>query len=59
MAKYLNRFRGAKVSGFEGVRLLNMKINKKRKEEGLPAIDLAIECKRDIEDREESQYLLF
>lgn len=59
VGRYLNRFRGAKVSGFEGVRLLNMKINKKRKEDGLPEIDLAVECRRDLEDREDSQYLLF
>jgi hypothetical protein len=50
----LNRFRGAKVAGFEGVRLLNLKINKKRKEEGLPEIDLAVECARDIDDRDEN-----
>lgn len=41
------------------MRLLNLKINTKRKEEGLPDIDLAVECAVDIEDREESQYLLF
>jgi hypothetical protein len=41
------------------VRLLNLKINKKRKQEGLPLIDLAVECAADIEDREESQHLLF
>lgn len=57
--KYRNRFCGAKVAGFEGVWLLNLKINTKRKEEGLPLIDLAVECAVDIEDREESQYLLF
>jgi predicted NACHT family NTPase len=58
-AKFLSRFQGAKVSGFEGVRLLNMKINRKRKDEGLAPIDVAVECKRDIADREDSQYMLF
>ena len=28
--KYINRLRGCKVAGFEGVKLLNLKINKKR-----------------------------
>ena len=47
------------MAGFEGVRLLNLKINRKRKEEGLPEIDLAVECAPDIADREDSQYQLF
>jgi hypothetical protein len=56
---HLPRLRAAHIEGFEGPRNLNIKINKKRKLEGEPPINLMEECKADLELRKEDQYHLF
>jgi len=55
----LPRLRAAHVEGFEGVRSLNLKLNKKRREEGLHEINLAEECAGDLELRKDDMYDLF
>ena len=45
------RLQGAKVDGFEGVKMLELKINRKFKAKGMPQINLKEECANDLETR--------
>ena len=59
LTKHWPRLRAAHVEGFEGVRSLNLKLNRKRKEEGKGEINLAEECAGDLELRKDDMYDLF
>ena len=49
----LQRLRGAKIDGFEGVKMLNLKINRKRKAKGDKPINLEEDCAEDLELRKD------
>ena len=53
------RLQGAKVDGFEGVKMLELKINRKFKAKGMSPIRLQEECSNDLETRRNDQYNLF
>jgi len=55
----LARLRGAKIDGFEGPKMLELKINKKRRAQGEEPINLQRECAEDLEIRRDDQYELF
>lgn len=50
---------GAKIDGFEGVKLLEIKINRKLRQAGMSPIRLNEECADDLEMRRDDQYTLF
>ena len=50
---------GAKVDGFEGVKKIELKINRKLKARGMSPIRLQEECADDLETRRNDQYTLF
>ena len=47
----LTRLRGAKIDGFEGSKMLELKINRKRLAKGEEKIDLQKECEEDLRIR--------
>lgn len=53
------RLQGAKIDGFEGVKMLQLKINRKLKSKGQSPIRLQDECAEDLEIRKDDQYKLF
>ena len=53
------RLQGAKVDGFEGVKKIELKINRKLKAKGMSPIRLQEECPDDLETRRNDQYTLF
>jgi len=53
------RLQGAKIDGFEGVKMLEIKINRKLKQGGMSPIRLTEECAEDLEMRRDDQYTLF
>ena len=53
------RLQGAKVDGFEGVKKIELKINRKLKARGMSPIRLQEECADDLETRRNDQYTLF
>lgn len=50
---------GAQLEGYEGVKQLNLKFNKKRVKHGLQPIDLSEVCAEDLEKRKKDQEELF
>ncbi|CDW74260.1 UNKNOWN [Stylonychia lemnae] len=57
--QFLPRLRGAQIEGFEGPKKLNIKLNKKREEHGLPPIDLEQQSQEDLNLRLKDQEELF
>ena len=53
------RLQGAKIDGFEGIKMLELKINRKLKSKDMSPIRLADECAGDLEIRMDDQYTLF
>ena len=53
------RLQGAKIDGFEGVKMLQLKLNRKLKAKGESSVNLQEECASDLELRRDSQYTLF
>lgn len=53
------RLQGAKVDGFEGVKWLELKLNRKLKARGESLINLKEECADDLKRRRNDQYTLF
>ena len=53
------RLQGAKVDGFEGVKKVELKINRKLRAKGMSPIRLQKECAEDLETRKNDQYTLF
>ena len=51
--------KGAKVDGFEGAKILELKINRKLKSKDMSPIRLQEECAEDLEIRRDDQYTLF
>ena len=47
----MTRLRGAKIDGFEGPKMLELKINRKRLAKGEEKIDLQKECEEDLRIR--------
>ena len=55
----MTRLRGAKIDGFEGPKMLELKINRKRLAKGEEKIDLQKECEEDLRIRRKDQFTLF
>jgi len=53
------RLRAGKIPGFEGPKLLNLKLNKKLSLNGESPIDLQQECPEDLAQRQEDQFQLY
>ena len=53
------RLRGAKVDGFDGVKVMELKLNRKLKQRGMSPVRLQEECADDLEQRTHDQYKLF
>ena len=53
------RLRAAKIPGFEGTKLLNLKMNKKLKAQGEEPVDLERDCPQDLVTRANDQYKLY
>ena len=45
---HLPRLRCAKIDGFEGIKLIGIKLNQKRKQKGELPIDIEKECANDL-----------
>ena len=48
---HLARLRAAKIPGFEGTKLLNLKMNKKLKAKGEEPVNLEKDCPQDLVTR--------
>jgi hypothetical protein len=56
---HLARLRAAKIPGFEGTKLLNLKMNKKLKAKGEEPVNLEKDCPQDLVTRANDQYKLY
>jgi hypothetical protein len=53
---HLTKLRAGRVPGFEGTKLLNLKLNKKLKAAGQDPCDLAVDCPEDLIARQQDQF---